>query len=164
MKDDYLAWCFKQKHDIRIVEANEDLAKAYLKKAVSALNTMTAALKIRETDWIAATAYYARYFALYSLLMKIGVKSEVHECTIRMGRYLSENGILNKNLIDDIEKAKQTRVDMQYYVVKEFSVKEIKENMEAARKFVLDVEKETMDLTTNQIENIRQQLRNMMQR
>jgi uncharacterized protein (UPF0332 family) len=164
LKDDYLAWCFKQKHDIRIVEANEDLAKAYLKKAVSALNTMTAALKIRETDWIAATAYYARYFALYSLLMKIGVKSEVHECTIRMGRYLSENGILNKNLIDDIEKAKQTRVDMQYYVVKEFSVKEIKENMEAARKFVLDVEKETMDLTTNQIENIRQQLRNMMQR
>ncbi len=164
MKDDYLAWCFKQKHGIRIVEPNEDLSKAYLKKAVSALNTMTAALKIRETDWIAATAYYARYFALYSLLMKIGVKSEIHECTIRMGGYLSENGILNKNLIDDIEKAKQTRVDMQYYVVKEFRVKEIKENMEAARKFVLDVEKETMGLTTNQIENIRQQLRNMMQR
>jgi uncharacterized protein (UPF0332 family) len=143
------------------VEPNEDLAKAYMKKAISALNTMTAALKIRETDWIAATAYYARYFALYSLLMKIGVKSEIHDCTIRMGRYLSENGILNKNLIEDIEKAKQTRVDMQYYVAREFSVREIKNNAESARKFVLDVEKETVNLTTDKVNFLRDQLKKM---
>jgi len=31
---------------------------------------MNAALEIRETDWITTTAYYARYFALYALLMK----------------------------------------------------------------------------------------------
>ena len=143
------------------MEPNEDLAKAYMKKAISALNTMTAALKIRETDWIAATAYYARYFALYSLLMKIGVKSEIHDCTIRMGRYLSENGILNKNLIEDIEKAKQTRVDMQYYVAREFSVREIKNNAESARKFVLDVEKETVNLTTDKVNFLRDQLKKM---
>ena len=163
MRDDNLAWCFKQKHGIRIVEPNEDLAKAYLKKATSALNTMTAALKIQETDWIVTTPYYARYFALYSLLMKIGVKSEIHDCTIRIGRYISENGILNKNLIDDIEKAKQTRVDMQYYVVKEFSVRETKNNVESARKFVLDLEKESINLKAEQIENIRQQLKSKMQ-
>lgn len=161
MKDDYLAWCFRQKHGIRIVEPNEDLAKAYLKKAVSALNTMTAALKIRETDWIVTTAYYARYFALYSLLMKIGIKSEIHDCTITLGGYLSENGILNKNLIDDIENAKQTRVDMQYYVVKEFSLKEIKSNVESARKFVLETEKELGNLSAQQINIIREQLRKL---
>jgi uncharacterized protein (UPF0332 family) len=161
LKDDYLAWCFRQKHGIRIVEPNEDLAKAYLKKAVSALNTMTAALKIRETDWIVTTAYYARYFALYSLLMKIGIKSEIHDCTITLGGYLSENGILNKNLIDDIENAKQTRVDMQYYVVKEFSLKEIKSNVESARKFVLETEKELGNLSAQQINIIREQLRKL---
>jgi len=96
LRDDNLAWCLKQKHGIRIVEPNEDLAKAYLKKAISALNTMTAALKIQETDWIATTAYYARYFALYSLLVKIGVKSEIHDCTIRMGRYYQKTGCLTK--------------------------------------------------------------------
>ena len=76
MKDDSLTWCLKQKRGIRIIEPNPNLTKAYLKKAISALNTMTAALQIKETDWITTTAYYARYFALYALLMKIGVKSE----------------------------------------------------------------------------------------
>lgn len=161
MKDDKLAWCFNQKHGTRIVEPNEDLAKAYLKKTINALNTMTAALKIRETDWIVTTAYYARYFALYSLLTKIGVKSEIHDCTITLGGYLSDNGVLNKNLIDDIEKAKQTRVDMQYYVVKEFNVKEIKNNVESARKFVLETEKELGNLTEQQIHSIREQLKKL---
>jgi uncharacterized protein (UPF0332 family) len=162
LKEDYLSWCFKQKNGIRIVEPNDDMAKAYLKKAISALNTMTAALKIRETDWIAATAYYARYFALYSLLMKFGIKSEIHDCTIRLGRYLSENGVLSKTLIDDIEQAKQTRVDMQYYVVKEFSLAEVMENVEAARKFVLAAEKQTLAIKANQIQTIRQQLKSMV--
>jgi uncharacterized protein (UPF0332 family) len=93
--------------------------------------------------------------------MKIGVKSEIHDCTIRIGRYLSENGILNKNLIDDIEKAKQTRIDMQYYAVKEFGVREIKNNVESARKFVLDIEKETGNLTTDKVSFLRDRLKNM---
>ena len=84
MKDNDLSWCFKQKHGIRIIEPNENLTKAYLKKSISALNTMTATLQIKETEWIATTAYYARYFALYGLLMKIGVKSEIHDCTINL--------------------------------------------------------------------------------
>ena len=74
MSDDNLVWCLKQKRGIRIIEPNPNLTKAYLKKSVSALNTMTAALKIEESDWIATTAYYARYFALYALLMKMGIK------------------------------------------------------------------------------------------
>lgn len=69
---------------------------------------MTAALQIKETDWITTTAYYARYFALYALLMKIGVKSEIHDCTIAIAKLLAENGILNPNLIKDIAEAKQT--------------------------------------------------------
>ncbi len=160
MKDNDLSWCFKQKHGIRIIEPNENLTKAYLKKAISALNTMTAALQIKETDWIVTTAYYARYFALYALLMKIGVKSEIHDCTISLGRYLSENGILNKSLIDDIEKAKQTRVDTQYYVAREFSVKAIKSNVDSARKCVLEVEKVIGNLSTDQIDNVRELLKN----
>ncbi len=163
MKDNDLSWCFKQKHGIRIIEPNENLTKAYLKKSISALNTMTATLQIKETDWIATTAYYARYFALYGLLMKIGVKSEIHDCTINLAKYLSENGFLNKNLIDDIVKAKQTRIDIQYYVARELSPMEIKNNVDSARKFVLEVEKEIANLTTEQIGNIREGLKNKMQ-
>lgn len=119
---------------------------------------MSAAYKIKETDWILTTAYYARYFALYALLMKIGVKSEIHDCTINIAKLLSNNGILTPNLIEDIAKAKQTRIDTQYYVEKEQSPKIIQRNVEAARKFVLEIEKTIDNITTEQINGIRAQL------
>jgi uncharacterized protein (UPF0332 family) len=120
---------------------------------------MTAALQIKETDWTATTAYYARYFALYALLMKLGIKSEIHDCIINVAKLLSKNGILNPRLIDDITKAKQTRIDTQYYVEKELSQTDIKNNMEAARKFVLEIEQTIENITPEQIKEIRAQLK-----
>lgn len=122
---------------------------------------MTAALQIEESDWIVATAYYARYFALYALLMKIGVKSEIHDCTLHIAKLLAENGILNPNLVEDIFQSKQTRIDTQYYVEEEQSPEDIKRNVEAARRFVLETEKATENLTTEQINNIRTQLKKL---
>ena len=158
MSDDNLSWCLKQKRGIRIIEPNPNLTKAYMKKAISALNTMTAALKINETDWILTTAYYARYFALYALLMKMGIKSEIHDCTINLAKLLSNNSILTDSLMEDIAKAKQTRIDTQYYVEKEQNPKTIKRQVEAARQFVLETEKAVENITPEQINNIRTQL------
>ena len=129
--------------------------EAYLKKATSALNTMTAALQINEADWTATTAYYARYFALYALLMKIGVKSEIHDCTINIAQLLANHGILHQKLVDDIAEAKQTRIDTQYYVETEISQKQIRQNAETARKFVLEIEQTIENLTNEQINAIR---------
>jgi len=120
---------------------------------------MTAALQIKETDWTATTAYYARYFALYALLMKIGVKSEIHDCTINIAKLLAKNKILNPHLINDITKAKQTRIDTQYYVARELNQTDIKNNVEAARKFVLELEQTIENITPEQIKNIRAQLK-----
>jgi uncharacterized protein (UPF0332 family) len=107
LKDSALVWCFKQKRGIRLIEPNQNLTKGYLKKATDALNTMTATMQINETEWTATTAYYARYFALYALLMKIGAKSEIHDCTINIAQLLANNNILQQKLIDEIEQAKQ---------------------------------------------------------
>jgi len=159
LSDDGIVWCFKQKRGIRLTDPNLNLTKAYLKKAISALNTMTAALQIKETDWTATTAYYARNFALYALLMKIGVKSEIHDCTINIAKLLAKNKILNPHLINDITKAKQTRIDTQYYVARELNQTDIKNNAEAARKFVLELEQTTENMTPEQIKNIRAQLK-----
>ena len=159
LKDDGLIWCFKQKRGIRITEPNPNLTKAYLKKATSALNTMTAALQINEADWTATTAYYARYFALYALLMKIGVKSEIHDCTINVAQLLANHGILRQSLVDDIAEAKQTRIDTQYYVATELNQKQIRQNAETARKFVLEIEQTIENITTEQINTIRTSLK-----
>jgi hypothetical protein len=48
-----------------------------MKRAISILNTMTAALKINETDWLLTTEHHARYFAFYAPLMKIWMKTEI---------------------------------------------------------------------------------------
>ncbi len=159
MKDDNLLWCLRQKHGIRIIEPNPNLTQAYLKKATSALNTMTAALQINEADWTATTAYYARYFALYALLMKIGVKSEIHDCTINVAQLLANQGILRQSLVDDVAEAKQERIDAQYYVATELNQEEIKKNAETARKFVLEIEQTIENVTPKQIDAIRTYLK-----
>ncbi|MCW4007106.1 MAG: HEPN domain-containing protein [Candidatus Bathyarchaeota archaeon] len=159
MKDDNLIWCLKQKHGIRIIEPNPNLTKAYLKKAASALNTMTAALQINEVDWIATTAYYARYFALYALLMKIGAKSEIHDCTINLAQLLANQGIIRQALVNDIAQAKQERIDAQYYIATALNHNKIKKNVDAARNFVLELEEIIENITLDQVNSIRNYLR-----
>lgn len=159
MKDDNLIWCLRQKHGIRLVEPTQNLTKAYLKKAISALNTMTAALQINEADWTTTTAYYARYFALYALLMKIGIKSEIHDCTINVAQLLANHGILRQTLVNDIAEAKQTRIDAQYYVATALNQKEIKKNAETARNFVLELEQTIENITPKQVSTIRNYLK-----
>lgn len=158
MEDRSIIWCLKQKRGIRIIDPNENLVKEYLRKATSSLNTMNAALQINETEWIMTTAYYARYFALYALLMKMGVKSEIHDCSITVARLLAREGILTENLVNDISQAKEMRVDVQYYVTKELEQGKVRRNVESARKFVLEIEKAIENITTEQIASIRNTL------
>lgn len=76
---------------------------------------MDAALQINEIDWVITTPYYARYFALYALLMKMGIKSEIHDCSIAIAQLLAKHGILQQNLVSDISKAKQTQSKSTVY-------------------------------------------------
>ena len=124
---------------------------------------MTTTIEINETEWTATTAYYARYFALYALLMKIGVKSEIHDCTINIAQLLANHKILNQKLVNDIEEAKQTRIDTQYYVTTETNQKQIKQTAENARKFVLSIEQTIENITPNQIDTIRAALKQARQ-
>jgi len=158
LEDRSIIWCLKQKRGIRIIDPNENLVKEYLRKATSSLNTMNAALQINETEWIMTTAYYARYFALYALLMKLGVKSEIHDCSIAVARLLAREEILTENLVNDILQAKEMRVDVQYYVTRELEQGKVRRNVESARMFVLEIEKAIENITTEQIESIRDTL------
>lgn len=144
-----------------MIEPNPNLTKEYVRKAISALNTMNAALQIKETDWTLTTAYYARYFALYALLMKIGIKSEIHDCSIATARLLAKNKIIRPSLVADISQAKQTRIDTQYYITKELKQEEIRRNVESARKFVLEIQKSIEELSAEQTENVRNKLRDI---
>ena len=81
-------WCCKQKDGIKIIESNDNLAQGYLKMAEDSLGTMS-----RERDksirWAISSCYYSMYYSLYSICMKIGIKCEIHSCTLEfMKRFL----------------------------------------------------------------------------
>lgn len=68
---------------------------------------------------------------------------------------------MTKNLVKDISQAKETRVDVQYYVAKELEQGKVRRNVESARRFVLEIEKVIENITTGQIESIRSKLKSI---
>ncbi|MFZ0966035.1 MAG: hypothetical protein WAN82_05360, partial [Candidatus Bathyarchaeia archaeon] len=93
------------------------------------------------------------------LLMKMGIKSEIHDCSIAVARLLTEKGLLREGLASDISDSKQARIDIQYYVERELDQASIRKDVENARNFVLELEKVIENITTDKIEKIRAQMK-----
>ena len=156
-----VSWCWKQKRGIKLEEPNDNLCKAYIEKAKSALNMLDSAIEKEEIDWIATTAYYSRYFAIYALLQKCGIKSEIHDCTISLMHFLFvEEKIIDEQLYDELLLAKDLRVDTQYYVTEQIDKEKLKTDSATARNFVLKMEEVIENVTETQITKIRQKLTN----
>ena len=154
-----IKWCLNQKSGIKLEEPNENLKKEYLKKAKSSLNMLNSALEKNEIDWIVTTAYYSRYFSLYALLQKHGIKSEIHDCSINLFKFLFiDQKLIDEKYFKEIKESKDLRVDFQYYVVSETNEKEIKKHSKKAREFVLEIEKFIENLKKKDVENIRDKL------
>jgi len=109
---DRLSWCAGIKNGIMLVEPNDNLAAAYLKKAEDAMDAMHS---VASSDWKISAGYYSLYFSLYAVLMKIGIRSENHTCTIEVMQHLL-NGYFTPDECDMLEKARKARVETQYYV------------------------------------------------
>lgn len=110
-----LDWCKKQKKGIKLIEPNNNLAKEYLQTAEETLEVLKT-IKNKSKVWVAATKYYFEYFAVYSLLMKIGIESEIHDCTLSVCKLLEEEDILPKEYVSRLQDDKQLRIDNQYYL------------------------------------------------
>jgi len=109
---DKIKWCAGKKEGLSLIEPNSDLAEAYIKKAEEALESMRVNVI---KDWKISTAYYTIYFSLYSVLTKIGIKCEIHSCTIEFAkRFLRE--YLTEEDLDFTEDSLKARIDSQYYV------------------------------------------------
>src|SRR3989344_9523203 len=101
-KDSHL-FCFKKTGGLKIVNPNERLVEVYKKKSRSALNMLESAKEKQEDEWILDTSYYAKYFMAYALFMKVGIKSEIHDCTIfALKSIFKELGIISEELCKDL--------------------------------------------------------------
>ena len=114
-----LDWCFSKKK-LKVVEPNDNLSAAYLGKADRAILAMRSVKG--NFEWEISAAYYAMYCAVYSLMMKVGVKSEAHSCTIAFCRRYLRN-VLSYSDIRLLESAKEMRERVQYYLVEPSALK-----------------------------------------
>ena len=109
---DQINWCLDKRKGIEMVEPNDNLREAYLLKADEALEVLRIA-KIK--DWQLTTVYYAMYHGLYCILMKMGIKCEIHTCTIEFAKSFLKSHFTSEDFVL-LEKAFTARNDAQYYV------------------------------------------------
>lgn len=156
----YLKWCASQKNGIKIVKESENLQKAYLKKSKDALRSMKINAKEGVGEWVVATSYYAKYFVIYALFSKIGIKCEIHDCTIALFESLFAEAF-PKQLFNDLKQAKEDRVEAQYYT-SEIPI-DPREVITKTTDFVLTIEEFHDGLSLEKVGELRKELKRMLQ-
>jgi len=151
----YLRWCKRQSKGIRIVNPSDNLTKAYLEKSRNALKSMEVNANAGITEWAISAAYYARYFAVYALLSKIGAKCEIHDCTIALFNYLFGSAV-QAEMVTQLRQSKQDRIDAQYYS-KTIRV-DFNDLTSQTKQFMLEIEKLIDGLDAQAINALRSKL------
>lgn len=157
-KMDKIKWCAGKKEGLSLVEPNSDLAKAYIKKAEEALESMKINI-IR--DWKISTAYYAIYFSLYAVLMKLGIKCEIHSCTIEFAkRFLKE--YFEEAELEFVEESLKARIDSQYYVDRTVQDEQYNKMILKAPEFLVKCKSVIIKLNEKKVNEIRNEFQNEM--
>jgi len=160
MRDDkrYLKWCLRQERGIRLAAPSDNLAKAYLEKSRNALRSMEVNAQAGIEEWTVSASYYAKYFAVYALLSKVGVKSEIHDCTIALFGYLFST-MEYHHLVRELRQSKDDRVDVQYYS-REFEVN-LTDLMQQTKQFVLQIEELIDGLNSEEVVALQKKLKEL---
>jgi uncharacterized protein (UPF0332 family) len=138
-----------------MVKPSENLVKAYLQKSRNAVKSMEVNAQAGLVEWSVSASYYAKYFAVYSLLTKIGIKCEIHDCTITLFEYLFGD-IITKEMLTDLRNSKENRVEAQYYT-QEIRV-ELEQEIKKTKQFVLEIEKVIDGLNPEKISRLQSNL------
>jgi len=154
----YLKWCLSQSKGIKLVNPSENMARAYLQKTRNALKSMEVNAKAGITEWAVSASYYAKYFAVYAILSKVGVRCEIHDCTIALFNYLFSDKVPPK-VIQELKQSKEDRIEMQYYS-RDITV-DIDKLMAQTKFFILEIEKIIDSLNSEKIASLQNRLRDL---
>jgi len=138
-----------------LVEPSEEICTSYLEKAESSRKSAEVLLPHKLYENSVSSSYYAMYNALTALLFKTGIKCENHSAAI----VLLRNLFGQEELYKSISKAKEERIDKQYYVSSKKAEVETKESAEKmlrdAEKFITEIKLIIRKMNASDIENIR---------
>src|SRR3989344_6043900 len=111
-----LKWGCQKKEGIRLIELNENLAKGYISMAEAAIGTMNREKRFN-MQFAISSCYYSMYYSLYAVMMKLGIKCEIHSCTLEFMKSLLGKFYSGEDM-KTIKKAFDARQVVQYYVDK----------------------------------------------
>jgi len=149
-----ISWCKKKEGGIKIQEPNDNLSQEYYENAEESLQVLRSITKTKSNMWLATTKYYIEYFAVYSVIMKIGVKCEIHDCTIALIKFLEEEDIIEKGISKILEEDKELRIDNQYYLKN----KTVDIDFEKFSEFLLSIKESLNKLDDNKIKELRKKI------
>ncbi|MBI4155277.1 hypothetical protein HY498_04290 [Candidatus Woesearchaeota archaeon] len=149
-----IKWCLKQKLGIRILEPNTNICNSYLMMAEESIEELE---RIKTKIWIATASYYTFYYSLYALIIRLGIKCEIHSCSLEfMKEYLKE--FYDEIDIELINKAFFARNDLQYYTNRPVEENIINEIKIGCKDFYIKTKDIIIKLTEEQINNIRDRI------
>lgn len=152
-----ISWCKKQEKGIKLIEPNDNLSEEYYRNAEESLKVLRSIKETRSNMWLATTKYYIEYFAVYSVLMKLGIKCEIHDCTIAMVNFLEKEKIIKSGTSKLLEKDKELRIDNQYYLKN----KPVDTDLEKLSRFMLSIKESLDKLNKDTISQLRIKIRKL---
>ena len=150
-----LKWCLSKEKGIELIESNENMSRSYIGMAGESVKIIE---NVNESNiWTAATTYYIFYYSLYALMMRIGVKCEIHTCSLEfMKQMLTE--FYSVEDVEAINSAFSARTDLQYYANRPVEPVIIQRNKKYSKDFYIKSKDVLSRITERQIDAIRQRL------
>ncbi len=150
-----IKWCWKNSKGLRIVQPNENVSDSYLSMAEESIRALN---KLKGVDiWSTTITYYIFYYSLYSLMMRIGVKCEIHLCSLEfMKRFLSE--FYDERDVKMINKAFNARINLQYYPERPVDQKSLEEIKKYCKHFFIKTKDVLSLITEDDISKLRKYL------
>ena len=92
------------------------------------------------------------------MLQKIGIKSEIHDCTIEIAKLLEEIKIIPYGYSKRFEDDKDLRIDNQYYLKN----RHVDINIRELSEFILTIKNKVNSITLNEINKTRNEIKKII--
>ena len=153
-----IRWCFS-KGGANLIAPNQNIKSSFMDLSKQTLKSAELTLESKDLVWSTSMIYYAEYYALYSFLAMIGIKCENHECSIEIASFL-----LDKKIdLNDVKRAKDLRIDAQYYL-KTKSDAELHEELDKAKIIVNNIINLINKLTDDAINGYREKISDIIKK
>ncbi|MDP2750892.1 MAG: hypothetical protein Q8O89_08740 [Nanoarchaeota archaeon] len=150
-----ISWCLSQKKGIKISSPNENMSDSYLRMAEESIGILGRVEKSK--IWTATTAYYIFYYSLYAMMLRLGIKCEIHSCSLELMKKLL-NDFYSDRDIEMIEKAFSARSDLQYYADRPVDDRTIEEVRTYCKQFYIKTKDILSKITESEINSVRETL------